>query len=121
MGQIKEDVMKEMSPGTAMRQLQQAQAVLKKARQLLKQTRGGGPSRPVVLKAGWESLSQANRLMAEIPLAAADEAVMTRQLAVQRYATALLVRLRRMLRNEGIDSEGSSDEDDRFADDDFED
>ncbi len=32
--------MKEMSPATALRQLQQAQAGLKKARQLLKQTRG---------------------------------------------------------------------------------
>ena len=45
--------------------------------------------------------------MAGIPLAAADEAVMTRQLAVQRYATALLVRLRRLLRNEGIDLDGA--------------
>jgi hypothetical protein len=113
--------MKEMSPGTALRQLQQAQAVLKKARQLLKQTRGGGAASPAVLKAGWESLCQANRLMAEIPLATADEAVMTRQLAVQRYATALLVRLRRLLRNEGIDSEGFADADDRYGDEDFED
>ena len=93
--------MKEMSPGTALRQLQQAQAGLKKARQLLKQTRGGGPPNRPCCEAGWESLAQANRLMAEIPLAAADEAVMTKQLAVQRYATALLVRLRRLLRNEG--------------------
>ncbi len=81
--------MKEMTSGTALRQLQQAQAALKKARQLLKQARGRGPAGPAVLRAGWESLAQANRLMAEIPLAAADEAVMTRQLAVQRYATAL--------------------------------
>jgi hypothetical protein len=113
--------MKEMSPGTALRQLQQAQAGLKKARQLLKQTRGGAQSRPAVLRAGWESLAQANRLMAEVPLTAADEAVMTRQIAVQRYATALLVRLRRLLRNEGIDPEGYGDEDDRFADEDIED
>jgi hypothetical protein len=113
--------MKEMSPGTALRQLQQAQAALKKARQLLKQARGGAQARPAVLRAGWESLAQANRLMAEIPVAAADEAVMTRQIAVQRYATALLVRLRRLLRNEGTDAEGFSDEDDRFADEDFED
>jgi hypothetical protein len=113
--------MKEMSPGTALRQLQQAQAGLKKARQLLKQVRGEGQVRPAVLKAGWDSLAQANRLMAEIPLTAADEAVMTRQIAVQRYATALLVRLRRLLRNEEISSEGYSDEDDRFADEDFED
>jgi hypothetical protein len=109
-------MMKEMSPATALRQLQQAQAGLKKARQLLKQTRGAASASPAVLKAGWESLAQANRLMAGIPLAAADEAVMTRQLAVQRYATALLVRLRRLLRNEGIDLEGLSDEDDRFDD-----
>ena len=74
-----------------------------------------------MLRAGWESLAQANRLMAEIPVAAADEAVMTRQLAVQRYATALLVRLRRLLRNEGIDAEGADDDDDRFADEDIED
>jgi hypothetical protein len=103
--------MKEMSPGTALRQLQQAQAGLKKARQLLKQARGGDAHQPAVLKAGWESLAHANRLMAEIPLAAADEAVMTRQLAVQRYATALLVRLRRLLRNEGIDSADLGDDD----------
>ncbi len=113
--------MKEMSPGTALRQLQQAQAGLKKARQLLKQARGGAPASPAVFRAGWESLAQANRLMAEIPVAAADEAVMTRQIAVQRYATALLVRLRRLVRNEGVDSEGLSAEDDRFADEDLED
>jgi hypothetical protein len=110
--------MKEMSPGAALRQLQQAQAGMKRARQLLKQARGGG-SRPAVLRAGWESLAQANRLMAEIPLTAADEAVMTRQLAVQRYATALLVRLRRLLRGDG--PEGADDEGDRFADEDIED
>ena len=100
--------MPEMSPGTALRQLQQAQAGLKKARQLLKQARGqAAATSGRASKAGWESLAQAHRLMAEIPLAAADEAVMTRQLAVQRYATALLVRLRRLLRNEGIDPDGA--------------
>jgi hypothetical protein len=113
--------MKEMSPATALRQLQQAQAGLKKARQLLKQARGGLQARPAVLRAGWEGLAQANRLMAEIPLAAADEAVMTRQIAVQRYATALLVRLRRLLRNEEAGGEGDPDADDRFADEDLED
>jgi hypothetical protein len=113
--------MKEMSSATALRQLQQAQAGLKKARQLLKQTRGQERARPAVLEAGWGILSQALRLMAEIPLMAADEAVMTRQLAVQRYATSLLVRLRRLLRNEGIDPEAFADEDDRFADEDSED
>jgi hypothetical protein len=38
---------------------------------------------------------------------------MTRQLAVQRYATALLVRLRRLMRNEGLDLDfGAFDQDD---------
>ena len=96
--------MQEMSPGTALRQLQQAQAGLKKARQLLEagQGRGGRPM-TAVFEAGWESLIQAHRLMAEIHAEAADEAVMTKQLAVQRYATALLVRLRRLQRHGGID------------------
>ena len=49
-----------------------------------------------VFEAGWASLAQAHRLMAEIPPEAADDAVLTKQLAVQRYATALLVRLRRL-------------------------
>jgi hypothetical protein len=46
--------------------------------------------------------------MAAIPRGAVDETVMTRQLAVQRYATTLLVRLRRLLRNEGLDPDGSA-------------
>ena len=39
--------------------------------------------------------------MAGIPLAAASEEVLTRQLAVERYGTALLVRLRRILKKDG--------------------
>jgi hypothetical protein len=92
--------MPEMSPATALRQLQQAHAGLKKARQLVRLVKENPDSAPTVLKTGWESLAQANRLLAAIPAAAADEAVMTRQLAVQRYATALLVRLRRIVRKE---------------------
>jgi hypothetical protein len=93
--------MAEMSPGTALRQLKQAHAGLKKARQLMKQARENPRIAPKVLGAGWESLQAAHRLLAEIPLGAVDEAVMTQQLSVQRYATSLLVRLRRLLRNEG--------------------
>jgi hypothetical protein len=106
--------MAEMSPGTALRQLQQAQAGLKKARRFLQQARENPGFAPAALDAGWESLIQAHRLMAAIPRGAVDEAVMTRQLAVQRYATALLVRLRRLLRNEGLDSDdaGGFDQDD---------
>ena len=91
-----------MSPGTALRNLQQAQAGLKKVRQLLRLARESetdvDPAR--ILKAGWEGLAKAHRMLADIPVDAATEPVMTRQLAVQRYATALLVRLRRLARNE---------------------
>jgi hypothetical protein len=97
--------MAEMSPGTALRQLRQAHAGLKKARHLMKQAREDPRLVPRVLAAGWDSLQAAHKLMAEIPLGAADEAVMTQQLAVQRYATSLLVRLRRLLRSEGLEGD----------------
>jgi hypothetical protein len=82
----------------------------------LKQARDQERPGPAVFEAGWESLSRAHRLMAEIPREAVDDAVLTKQLAVQRYATALLVRLRRLHRHEGIDPGLVSDEDDRFDD-----
>ncbi len=106
--------MSEMSSGTALRQLHQAQAGLKKARQALRLVRGNPDKAPSVLKVGWESLAQCHRLVAAIPLAAADEAVMTKQLAVQRYATSLLVRLRRVARNDftGADEDDLGDGDD---------
>ena len=48
-------------------------------------------------------------MLAEIPVDAATEPVMTKQLAVQRYATALLVRLRRLARNEPNALEGDDE------------
>jgi len=106
--------MAEMSSGAALRQLRAAHAGLKKARQLMKQARENRSLVPAVLDAGWESLIQAHRLMAAIPRGAVDEAVLTQQLSVQRYATALLVRLRRLLRQEevGPDDDRSPDADD---------
>ena len=106
-----------MSPATALRQLQQAQAGLKKARQAIRSARQADSVGPEmanrVLAVGWQSLAQCHRLLAEIPLEAADEAVMTKGLAVQRYATALLVRLRRIARNEpGALDLGDDDSDD---------
>ncbi len=92
-----------MSPATALRQLQQAQAGLKKARQAMRMAREAeaeGPALAKVLAVGWQSLTQCHRLLAEIPIEAANEPVMTKELAVQRYATSLLVRLRRIARNE---------------------
>ena len=112
--------MPEMTPGAALRDLQHAQAALKKARALLKEMRDNPRLWPKVFEAGWHSLSQAHRVIAAIPASAADDGVLTKQLAVERYATALLVRLRRLKRNQGI--LGASDvDDDRFGDGDYED
>ena len=107
--------MSEMSPGAALRQLQQAQAGLKKARQVMKLARGDVNANRNVIKIGWESLAKAHRLLAEIPLGAVTEPVLTKQLAVERYSTALLVRLRRLLRNE---PEGAEVDEDVDTDDD---
>ncbi|WP_337174535.1 hypothetical protein [Paludisphaera sp.] len=90
--------MAEMSPATALRRLKQAHANLKKARQALRMARENPAFGPRALDAGWEALLQAHGIMAEIPRATVDEEVMTQQLSVQRYATSLLVRLRRLLR-----------------------
>ncbi len=91
--------MADPTPGTVLRNLQQAQAAMKKSRQAMRLARTGHADAQVVLRAGWDSLVQAQRILSEVPLASADDAVMTRQIAVQRYATALLVRLRRLARN----------------------
>ena len=96
-----------MSPGTALRQLQQAQAGLKKARQLLKQAKDRPAATADRIRGRLGEPDPGARLMAAIPLAAADEAVLTKQLAVQRYATALLVRLRRLTRDERDRSGGA--------------
>jgi hypothetical protein len=58
--------------------------------------------------------------MAAIPALAADDDVLTKQLAVARYATALLVRLRRIKRNQSVDGAQGVD-DERFGDEDDED
>jgi UDP-N-acetylmuramyl pentapeptide synthase len=106
-------IMAEMSSGTALRELQKAQASMKKARGLMKEARESPRIVDAVFGAGWESLSQAYRLMAAIPGEAVNDEVLTRQLAVGRYATALLVRLRR-LKRQGA----AGDENDDLTDDD---
>jgi hypothetical protein len=113
-------MMPEMSPGAALRELQQAQAGLRKARELLKQARGNPRLLPQVFEAGWRCLATAHRIVAAIPAAAADDDVLTKQLAVERYATALLVRLRRIKRSLSA-PEGTSGDDDDFGDEDGED
>jgi hypothetical protein len=107
--------MPELTTGAALRQLQQAQAAMKKARQAIRMVRGSSAANPDashrVLQVGWASLANAHRILAGIPLEAANDDVLTKQLAVQRYATALLVRLRRIVRNEpGALDAGDEDE-----------
>ena len=109
--------MAEMSAGAALRQLKQAHAGLKKARQLMRQARENPGLTPRIIDAAWASLAEAHRLMAEIPRSALDEAVATQQLSVQRYATSLLVRLRRLMRT-GDAGDGGDDLDGLDADDD---
>ncbi len=112
--------MAEMSPGTALRDLQKAQAAMKKAHALLKDARESPRAVDAIFGAGWESLNQAYRLMAAIPAEAVNDEVLTRQLAVGRYATALLVRLRRLKRQGAAGLAESGDEDDDFSNDDSE-
>lgn len=106
--------MAEMSAGTALRNLQQAHAALKRARQALASIRGGDDPDAAqgVLRVGWDALARTHRLLAEIPVGAANDAVMTKQLSVQRYATALLVRLRRLARNEVGELSGDDGDED---------
>src|SRR4051812_30196264 len=102
--------MADSSPGAVLRQLQQAQAVMKKARQALANARGGPADAQGLLRIGWEALARANRILADVPLSAATDDVLTKQLAVQRYGTALLVRLRRIVRNEPNALDGLEDD-----------
>ncbi len=104
-----------MSPGGALREIQRAHAGLKKARQFLKMGRDDPRLAPKIFEAGWSSLLETHRLLASIPSEAVDDAVLTKQLALERYATALLVRLRRLRRQES--SGTGADLDDELFDD----
>lgn len=106
--------MADRTPGAVLRDLNQAQDQMRKTRKLMTQVRSepaGSPSRERAVAAGWTALAKTHRLLAEIPFEAATDPVLLRQLAVQRYATALLVRLRRLTRNEAM-----GDESDEFDD-----
>ncbi len=106
-----------MSSAHALRQIEQARAGLKKARRLLAEARADlrdgqldDIRRAEILRFGWKALSTSHKLLAEIAVEAADERVMTKQLAAERYATALLVRLRRLLKNQLTADDGLDDE-----------
>jgi hypothetical protein len=98
------------TPGQVLRQLDQQQAALRKVRQLVQQAREGTVDRDRSLRLAWDALQATHRQLASIPVQAADEAVMLRQIHVQRYATALLVRLRRLLRAEDARPDDDADE-----------
>ena len=112
--------MRGTSPRAALRDLQGAHAGLKKARGLLKLAKDDPSSAAVAFGAGWESLTQAHRIMAAIAADTVDDAVLTKQLALQRYATSLLVRLRRLKRS-GSAGGVAADDDDSIDDEDGED
>jgi hypothetical protein len=104
-----------MSSGAALRDLHRAHAGLKKARALLKLASDDPRAAAAVFSAGWASLTQAHRIMAAIATEAVDDAVLTKQLALQRYATSMLVRLRRLKRNTSP-GDAAADDDDVFDD-----
>jgi hypothetical protein len=104
-----------MSSGAALRDLHRAHASLKKARALLKLASDDPRAAAAVFSAGWASLTQAHRIMAEITAGAVDHAVLTKQLALQRYATSMLVRLRRLKRGTSP-GDAAADDDDVFDD-----
>jgi hypothetical protein len=104
--------MPDPSPGAVLAQLNQAQNAMRKVRKTLPLVRDGKLDPDRALAAGWESLLAAHRALASVPLGSANDDVMTRQIAVARYATALLVRLRRLARKGPGGLEGVEDEPD---------
>jgi hypothetical protein len=111
--------MRGTSPGAALRDLQRAHAGLRKARGLVKVANHDPGSALTAFRAGWESLTQAHGIMAAITADVTDDSVLTKQLALQRYATSLLVRLRRLKR--GASAGASAADDDILDDEDGED
>jgi hypothetical protein len=105
-----------MSSKAALRELERANAYLKRSRAALKQAKDDPSLSPRVFQMGWEGLRQAYVVIAQIPIEAADDAVLTRAIAVQRYATALLVRLRRLKHQGVVDDDVASGEDEWSSD-----
>jgi hypothetical protein len=109
-------MMAEMTSGAALRELQHAHASLKKARELLKHGVDGSVGFTRLWDAGWSSLRNAHRVMSTLPDEAINDDVMTRQLSLQRSATALLVRLRRLKRRESSSPDAGDDDADDNGD-----
>jgi hypothetical protein len=105
-----------MSPGAALRELERANAHLRRSRAALKQAKDDPSLRPLVFRMGWEGLRQAYAVITLIPMESADDAVLSRAIAVQRYATALLVRLRRLKRQDAASDDDGPDDDEWSGD-----
>jgi hypothetical protein len=94
--------MEKKTPATLVRELDRAQLELKRAREALRQARTGVVAPDQAVAIGWKSLQSTFGLLGSLPVEAAVEPVLTKQLAVQRSATSLLVRLRRLVRGETL-------------------
>lgn len=96
--------MSNMTPGLALRQILASKNSLRKARQSLTLLRGDDSVSPKQLsdtiRHAWQALTQTHKLLGELPFEAASEDVMLKQISLERYATALLVRLRRLARGD---------------------
>ncbi len=94
-----------LTPGTLLRDLKEAQRQIKKARELLVMVRQAEPEArdelaQTALKAGRGALQRSQQTMAAITVESATEDVTTKELALMRSATALLVRLRKLANND---------------------
>jgi hypothetical protein len=104
--------MAERTAGAVLRDIQQAQAGMKKVRQAMAAARRDPDvDERRLIELGWQGLCRAHKVLAEVPLSAASDEVMTKAIALQRYATALLVRLRRLARHGGGGLDGLEDDD----------
>jgi hypothetical protein len=107
--------MSDVSPEAALSQLNSAQNAMRRVRKTLPLVRDGKLDPGCALESGWASLLAAHRALAAVPLSAANDDVMSRQIAVGRYATALLVRLRRLARKgpgglKGVEFDDAADD-----------
>ncbi len=103
------------SSGQILRDLKASQQAMKKARRVMADLREFDPPPTELvqsaLQSGWESLARTHRVLAEISGPSSDDEVVSRMIAAQRYATSLLVRLRRLARDP--QRPGPLDDDDR--------
>lgn len=106
--------MGDMTPGKALRTLQVLRQDLGKVRKILASV-GSQPANPAevrrMFRVGWDTLTRMHRELATIPAEAADETVLLKLIALERYAATLTVRLRRLARGEAVGSDSEPGDD----------